>query len=305
MESISALVNMNSMATLSIIILNYNTPELTIRAVESCLDLTYKDIEICLVDNASSDDSLRQLKDKFGHHSNIKIIASDTNLGFAGGNNLALKNITTPYVLLLNSDAYFPAGSDIEKVLQYLQVNQDVGMLTPFVVLGNGSIDPACHRGIPTPWNAFCYFAKLEKVTATLPFLNRLFGGYHQTWKDISTIHPVQACTGAAMFVRLQAIEEVGLLDERFFMYGEDLDWCYRFSQLDWDIHFFPNLTVIHDKHSSGLKKTKKVAHHGVHSQTKSAFYDAMRLFYQKHAIGPVWLENAVLLGIHLLSKVK
>lgn len=305
MESISALVNTNNMATLSIIILNYNTPELTIRAVKSCLNFSYQDSEIFLVDNASSDQSMRQFTEAFGRNPRIKIISSQTNLGFAGGNNLALKEITTPFVLLLNSDAYFPAGSNLEKVLEHFQSNPTVGMVTPFVQLGDGSIDPACHRGIPTPWNAFCYFAKLEKVTASLPILNRLFGGYHQTWKDTKTIHSVQACTGAAMFVRLQAMEEVGLLDERFFMYGEDLDWCYRFSQLHWDIHFFPLLKVIHEKHSSGLKKAKKVTQHGIHRQTKSAFYDAMRLFYQKHAIGPVWLENAVLLGIHLLSKVK
>lgn len=293
------------MATVSIVILNYNTPELTIRAVQSCIDLSYKDFAIYVVDNASSDDSLHQFKESFAKNSKVTIISSKTNLGFAGGNNLALKEITTPFVMLLNSDAYFPTGSTIEKVLEYFQSHPTVGMVTPFVQLSNGSIDPACHRGIPTPWNAFCYFAKLEKLTASVPALNRLFGGYHQTWKDTSTIHPVQACSGAAMFVRLQAMEEVGLLDERFFMYGEDLDWCYRFSQLHWDIHFVPLLTVIHDKHSSGLKKKTKVQHHTIHRQTKTAFYDAMRLFYQKHAIGPEWLENAVLLGIQLLAKMR
>lgn len=293
------------MATVSIVILNYNTPELSIRAVESCLDLNYKDLEVYLVDNASSDQSLEQFKSRFEKNPIIKIISSTTNLGFAGGNNLALKEITAPYVMLLNSDAYFPSGSDLEKSVAYLNAHSVVGMLTPFVALGDGSIDPACHRGIPNPWNAFCYFSKLEKISTPIPIANRIFGGYHQTWKDISQIHTVEACTGAAMIVRRQAMEEVGLLDERFFMYGEDLDWCYRFTQLHWEIHFYPLLRVIHDKHSSGLKKTVKATRHRVHHQTKTAFYDAMRLFYQKHAIGPVWLENAVLFGIRILSKVK
>ncbi len=293
------------MSTLSIVILNYNTPELSIRAVESCLKLRYKDLEVYIVDNASSDNSLEQLQSNYGKNPRIKLIQSETNLGFAGGNNLALKEITNPFVMLLNSDAYFPADSDLESTIEYLQEHPTVGMLTPFVQLGNGAIDPACHRGIPTPWNALCYFSKLERFSASAPIINRLFGGYHQTWKDTTQIHPVDACSGAAMIVRRQAMEEVGLLDERFFMYGEDLDWCYRFSQLHWEIHFFPMLRVIHDKHSSGLKKTVKATHHRVHHQTKTAFYDAMRLFYQKHSIGPVWLENAVLVGINILSKVK
>jgi GT2 family glycosyltransferase len=99
------------------------------------------------------------------------------------------------------------------------------------------------------------------------------------------------------MIIRTTALEEVGLMDEQFFMYGEDLDWCFRFKELEWRILFFPALSVVHDKHSSGLKKK--------HGKSQEAFYEAMKLFYKKHNLGPTWMENLVLIGIHLLSKVR
>lgn len=281
------------MNRLTIIILNYNTKELTQRAVQSVLDLPYKEIQITVVDNNSSDGSTEVLQSLQKRETRVRFVALESNNGFAAGNNVALKDVSSDYVMLLNSDAFFPNDSDVETALDFLDQYQDIGMVTPLVKLGNQKVDPASHRGFPTPWNALCYFAGLEK----LGILKRLFGGYHQTWKDLSAIHDIDACTGAAMIIRREALEEVGLLDERFFMYGEDLDWCYRFKEDEWRIVFYPALTVIHDKHSSGLKKG--------HSKTKEAFYDAMKLFYQKHDLGPAWMENLVLAGIHLLSKIR
>lgn len=281
------------MAKLTIIILNYNTKDLTLRAIQSCLALSYRDIDIIVVDNASTDDSLQAINNIASKDSRVQVMVSETNSGFAAGNNIALRTCETPYVMLLNSDAYFPQGSDIETALDFMDQYKDVGVLSPHVLLSSGKIDPASHRGFPTPWNALCYFAGLES-TRILP---KLFGGYHQTWKDLLHIHDIDACTGAAMIMRREAIEEVGLLDEQFFMYGEDLDWCFRFRENEWRILFFPAVQVIHDKHSSGLKKK--------HGKSKEAFYEAMRLFYKKHDLGPAWMENLVLLGIHFLSKIR
>jgi GT2 family glycosyltransferase len=281
------------MSRLSVIILNYNTKELTQRSIQSVLDLAYKDIEVTVVDNASTDGSVEAFEKLGRKEHRLDVIPLRENNGFAAGNNVALRKIESDYVMLLNSDAYFPADADVETALDFLDTYKDIGVLTPLVKLSNGKLDPASHRGFPDPWNALCYFAGLEKTG----FLKRLFGGYHQTWKDLSIIHDVDACTGAAMIVRTEAMQEVGLLDEQFFMYGEDLDWCYRFKESEWRIIFFPALHVIHDKHSSGLKKG--------HSKTKDAFYDAMKLFYQKHDLGPAWMEKLVLVGIHLLSKIR
>lgn len=296
-----------SMAKLTLIILNYNTKELTRRAIESCLRLNYKDLAVIVVDNASSDGSVEELRMENGkwkiedEKSRVKCIFLRENVGFAGGNNVALKTVTSEYVMLLNSDAYFPPDTDIESALDFMDQYPDVGMVSPHVELSSGKIDPACHRGFPTPWNAFCYYAGLERLGILRPFL----GGYHQTWKSLAEIHDIDACTGAAMLIRRTAMDEVGLLDERFFMYGEDLDWCFRFKENDWRVIYFPHLTVIHDKHSSGIKKEGRGQEQEVRKKTKDAFYDAMKLFYKKHDLGPAWMENLILLGIHLLSKMR
>lgn len=285
------------MTKLTIVILNYNTKDLTIRAVTSCLNLSYKDLQVWVVDNASDDGSVQALRTLARKEKRLILTTLSQNIGFAGGNNVALREITSEYVMLLNSDAYFTTGSDLETVIDFLDQHPDIGILTPYVKLPSNVLDPASHRGFPTPWNAITYFSGLEKITNNIPFLANLFGGYHQTWKNLKTIHQIDACTGAAMIIRREAMEEVGLLDEQFFMYGEDLDWCYRFKSVEWDIVFFPELTVIHDKHSSGIKKKNKKTHH--------AFYDAMRLFYQKHDLGPPWMENLVLFGIRTIAKLR
>ncbi len=265
------------MSRLTIIILNFNTKDLTQRAIQSCLDLGFRGLDVVVVDNASTDGSQEELKQVASGESRVRCIFLKENIGFAAGNNVALKEIDSEFAMLLNSDAYFPTNADVESSLDFMDQYQDVGILSPYVKLGNGNIDPACHRGFPTPWNAWSYFLGFEKTG----ILKTVFGGYHQTWKDLTTIHEIDACTGAAMILRTEAVEEVGLLDEQFFMYGEDLDWCFRFKELEWKIIFFPTLTVIHDKHSSGLKKEKRDKRQG--STTKEAFYDAMKLFYKKH----------------------
>ncbi len=301
-----------TMAKLTIIILNFNTKDLTLRAIQSCLALAYKEISVVVVDNASSDGSVQAFEILEKKESRLQVISLSENNGFAAGNNVALKNATSDYVMLLNSDAYFPENSDIETVLNFLDQSRDIGVLTPFVKLTSGSIDPACHRGFPTPWRAFTYYAGLEKIG----ILKRLFGGYHQTWKDLNVTHEIDACSGAAMIVRTSAMENIGFLDEQFFMYGEDLDWCFRFQKLHWKIVFYPTLSVIHDKHTSGLKKEDTSQSPESRSQrqddselirkrTKNAFYDAMKLFYKKHDMGSAWSEQFVLLGIWIISKLK
>ncbi|HSW89454.1 MAG TPA: glycosyltransferase family 2 protein [Patescibacteria group bacterium] len=273
---------------LTIVILSYNTSELTLRSVESVLALQLKCV---VVDNHSSDDTIRKLQTL--QDDNLKIIALQENKGFASGNNVALQKVTTEFVMLLNSDAYFDKETNLLSIMEYFSQHPEIGVMTPKVVLRNGALDPACHRGFPTPWNALCYFGKLEKLSWGFPILNRLFGGYHQTWKDLSIVHEVDACTGAAMLIRKSAMDAVGLLDEQFFMYGEDLDWCYRFKKKGWRIVYFPAVIVHHDKHSSGLKKG--------HSQSTHAFYEAMKLFYHKH-YRHTFLSGLIITAINFLE---
>lgn len=260
---------------LSIIIVSYNTKGL----LEECLQSVYKskgidkkELEVIVVDNNSTDESCEMVGNKF---TQVKLIENKENIGFSAGNNIGIKSAKSEYILLLNSDVVVGTGT-IRSMVDFMNQNPNVGAATCRVELSNRKLDPACHRGFPTPWNAFSFFLGLEKMFPK----GRIFGGYHQTWKDVSEIHEVDVISGAFFLVRKCVIDKVGLLDEQFFMYGEDIDWCYRIRQEGWKIFFNPQVTTLHHKKQSGRgqnrdKDLKKRAH--------ASFIDTMWQFYQKH----------------------
>lgn len=295
------------MHPLTVIIVSFNTKEQTLRAVKSALALTYKPTRVIVVDNHSHDGSVEVLKELAHAQSRVTLKELPENLGFSAGNNVALQEVKDGYAFLLNSDAYFSSPDDVSTLITYMQEHPDVGLLTPRVTLGSSSIlDPAAHRGFPTPWNAFCYYSGLEHLFPGIEACS----GYHQLWKDMSTIHEVDACTGAAMLIPASVLVKVGLFDEQFFMYGEDLDLCFRIKQAGYQIIYHPDATVIHDKHSSGLKKTKtakSTQNQAIESKTKFAFYDAMKLFYRKHyaRVYPAIVYSLTMMGIDALKWIK
>lgn len=238
-------------------------------------------VEVVVVDNASTDDSLALLET----HSWLRLIRSDVNGGFAYGNNLAIKTINSRYVCLLNSDTNLPDTLDV--LVEYLDSDPCVGVVTPRIITTDGSLDKACHRGEPTPWASLTYMVGLERLFPRSGW----FGQYHQGWEDLSTIHPIGACTGAAMMVRMAAINQVGLLDERFFMYGEDLDWCRRFREAGFGLIYHPDVTVVHHKYKSGLSGASA----STRETTKAWFYKAMLLYYDKYNGGRRGLFSALL----------
>lgn len=143
------------------------------------------------------------------------------------------------------------------------------------VLLDSGKMDLACHRGEPTPWASLTYFIGLEKIFPKIPF----FSGYHQLYKDLDETHDIDACSGAALFIRMSAVEKIGYFDEDFFMYGEDLDWCRRFRSGGYQIMYDPSSVVIHHKYQSGLKNTnQKLA-----KKTSAYFYSTMIQYYDKY----------------------
>lgn len=270
---------MKNKSDLTIIILNYNTKEWIGNCLQSLATYSLHDsffqIQVVMVDNGSSDHSVEFVRKAFPW---VKIIESKQNLGFAGGNNLALKIVKTKYAMLLNSDTEFSSDSHLERLVSYMDQHPEVGIVTPKLVLPSGQLDYASHRGEPTPWVSFTYFVKLDKV---FPH-SRLFAQYHQTYKDFNAIHEVDACSGAAMIVRVSAMKEVGLLDEQFFMYAEDLDWCKRFRDHGYGVVYNPKAVIIHHKYKSGLKNTnQKVA-----QKTNVYFYETMLQYYDKHYRG-------------------
>ncbi len=265
------------MLDLSIIILSYNTKKLTKKCLFSLIDNLKKspslEIEIIVVDNASTDGSWQMLE-SFKVYKNFKLIKNKSNIGFAKANNQALKEAQGKYILFLNSDVIVDK-IDFDVLIDYLEKDQRVGALTVKINLPTKKIDPACHRGFPTLWNSLSYFLKLEKFLGKLPFLRKFFGGYHLTYFDLNTIHEVDSISGAFFLTRKDILEKVGGFDEEFFMYGEDIDLCFRIKHLGYKIIYYPLFHVIHLKYASGIKKNN--------SLTKKQFYEAMKIFYRKH----------------------
>jgi GT2 family glycosyltransferase len=261
---------------LNIIILTYNSQfwlKKTLSTLkEFYLDSTKKNVEVTVVDNNSDDDTVALIGRSFRW---VNLIKQGTNAGFAAGNNVALSQTSARYAMLMNSDMECVEDSNFDVLIDYMDSNPAAGMVTPRIEFTNGHIDPASHRGEPTLWASFTYFAKLE---ALMPHTKR-FGQYHQYYKDLSSVHTIDACSGAAMMVRMEAVEKVGLLDERFFMYAEDLDWCKRFRDVGYKIIYHPSAKIIHHKYKSGIKSaSKKIA-----TQTSKHFYDTMLQYYDKH----------------------
>src|SRR3989338_11396470 len=269
---------------LSIIIVSYNTKDFLKKCIESIQDgigskLKY---EIIVVDNASSDGTVEEIKSFDKLRTRFKFIANDKNLGFSKANNIGVKHATGEYLLFLNPDTIINPET-LETMIDFMDKNKDAGAATCKVVLPNGEIDDSSHRGFPTPWNAFCYFSGLTKL---FPH-SKLFSGYTMGWKDLSTIHEIDACGGAVMLVRRKAGDDVKWWDEDYFFYGEDLDFCYRLKQKGWKIFYYSNVSILHYKGvSSGIKdisKDRTTANKETRNRASKARFDAMRIFYKKH----------------------
>jgi len=264
---------------LSIIIVNFNTKDIT----RACLDSIAKwreggTWEIIVVDNGSTDGSVDMLKKYAG----ITRILNKKNLGFAKANNKGIKIAKGKYILLLNSDTEIREDS-IGTMLRFMDGHTSAGAATCRLDLVGGKMDPACHRGFPTPWAAFTYLTGLEKLFPA----SRVFGRYHMGYKNMTIPHQVDCVSGAFFLVRREVIDDVGLLDEDFFMYAEDIDWAYRMKAHGWEIWFNPEASVLHKKKQSGrsnLLRSRAVT-------TEIYFHTYNWLFYKKHyaqKYGPV-----------------
>lgn len=276
---------------LNIVILNYNSQfwlKKTLTTLkEEYLNKTKYKVKVIVVDNASSDDSTTLVKRSFRW---VELIELEENVGFSAGNNVALKNLDSKYGMLLNNDIEFTSNSNLDILLDLME-NKDakkIGMVTPRLEFPTGKIDPGCHRGEPTLWASFTYMSGLEKFFPK----NKLFGQYHQYYKDIATAHEVDACSGAAMIFRTELLNKVGLLDERFFMYAEDLDWCRSFRDKGFKILYYPFVSLIHHKNKSGIGSKSK----STSSKSKSYFYDTMLQYYDKHYQKdyPNWVRTVI-----------
>jgi GT2 family glycosyltransferase len=292
------------MIDLSIIIVNFNTKEFLRNCLKSVVEST-KNIsyEIIIVDNASHDKSVEMVKKEFPQ---IRIIANKQNAGFSKANNQGVKiSKESRYVLFLNSDTIVQKNV-LEEMIRFMDSHKDAGAATCKLIMPNGKIDDATHRGFPTPWNAFCHFSGLSGMAPK----SRVFTGYNLGWMDLDKTHEIDALAGAFMLVRRPAGEEVKWWDEDYFFYGEDLDFCFMLKQKGWKIYYVPGVYIKHFKGvSGGIKSVSKditTASEETKIRATKSRFNAMRIFYKKHYQNeyPGIVNLLVNVGISIREKI-
>lgn len=252
---------------LSIVIVNYNVSYFLEQALTSVFKaLQHVDGEVFVVDNNSVDNSLSMLASKFPQ---VHVIANKENVGFARANNQAIRISQGEYVLLLNPDTVVEEDT-FEKCIAFMDKTPDAGGLGVKMINGKGEFLPESKRGIPVPAVAFYKLFGLSKL---FPHSQK-FGAYHLTYLCNDEIHSVEVLSGAFMLMRKSVLDKVGLLDEDYFMYGEDIDLSYRILKGGYKNYYFPETRIIHYKGES----TKKGSLNYVH-----VFYKAMQIFARKH----------------------
>ena len=270
---------------LSIIIVSYQTREHLRNCLRSIFGSRQRTrYEVRVVDNASTDGSAEMVAREFPA---VHLVRNTENVGFARANNQALAEARGEFLLLLNPDTLVPDAA-LDTCIDFLREHPEAGIVGCRLVRADGSLDLACRRSFPTPFDGFC---RATGLSALFP-RSRLFARYNLTYLDEHRTTEVDAVNGAFMLVRAEAARAVGPLDERFFMYMEDLDWCWRFRAAGWKVYYHPAATVVHLKGESGKQRS---------SEMIRAFFDSMVLFCRKHyRATPLgrYTYPAVLLGI-------
>lgn len=284
------------MSDLAVVIVNYNTCEL----LRDCLASIYGsqghlNFKVVVVDNASSDGSVAMVQAEFPQ---AELIGSHVNGGFAFANNLGLRRVgfddndppsaqAPRYVLLLNPDTILPPTA-LADMVTFLDDHPGAGAAGPKLVRLDGSLDLACRRTFPTPVVSFYRRVGFSKLFPR----SRTFGRYNMTYVDPDEMIEVDSVVGAFMMVRREAIAQAGLLDETYFMYGEDLDWAYQIKANGWKIYYNPAVTVTHVKRAASRHSP----------QAKIEFYRAMDIFYRKFYADstPFLLHSLVVVGLNL-----
>ena len=251
---------------LSVIIVNYNVKHY----LYQCLDSVYKaiegiDAEVFVVDNHSHDDSVEYVQHKF---KTVNYIESNHNLGFARANNIAIRQSEGEYVLLLNPDTVV-AENTIRHTLEFMDQHPDAGSAGVMMLRDDGTKAPESRRGIPTPTTAFY---KMTGLCQRYPN-SRRFARYYMSYLPWDEPAEIEIVSGAYCMLRRQALDKVGLLDDDFFMYGEDIDLSYRLLLAEYHNWYLPE-TILHYKGESTQKSSFRYVH---------VFYEAMLIFFRKH----------------------
>ncbi len=267
---------------LSIIIVNYNVKEFLENLLNSIVPATVGiETEIFVIDNASSDGSKDIIEQKFPH---VKCVWNRENLGFAKANNIGLKMATGKNILLLNPDTILNENT-LKVMISFMDNHAEVGMAGCKILNPDGTLQLACRRGFPGPWTSFCKVSGLSNLFPQ----SRLFARYNLTYRDENQSYEVDAISGSFMMIRKEVYDAIGGLDEDFFMYGEDLDLCYRVQKAGYKVYYVHETQIIHFKGESTKRSSVN---------DTANFYNAMRLFVRKHFAAYLFVEAILMLGI-------
>ena len=275
------------MLDLSIIIVNWNGKDL-LRKCLQCVEATVKKVsyETYVVDNASTDGSQDVVRQEFP---TVKLIANKDNVGFATANNQAMKVAEGRYVLLLNSDAFVDANT-LDAVVQFMDEHPEAGMSSCKLLYEDRSLQRSCAT-FPTLATEFFIALGLDKLFPK----SKVFGKYLMTDWDYNTTRQVDVIMGAFMLVRRELITKIGMMDEAFFMYSEEVDWCYRFKTAGAKVFFYPDVTCVHLW--GGSSKAVKV-------ESLLRLYRARVQFFRKHYGRLSAFCYKIILGFNALVRV-
>jgi GT2 family glycosyltransferase len=253
--------------TLSIIIVNYNAGHY----LEKCLKSVYAEtkqipFDIWVVDNNSKDESVSMVRRYFPP---VKLIENKENPGFARANNQAITKSVGDYILLLNPDTLIQKNA-IEKTVKFMDEHPQTGIAGCKVLNEDGTLQLACRRSIPTPGVAFFRLTGLSKLFPN----SKGMAKYNLTYLNPDQANEVDAVSGAFLMIRRTVVDNIGTLDEQFFMYGEELDWCLRTKKAGWNVMYYPDAKIIHYKGECSKTNRRKAAFE---------FYRSMYLFHKKH----------------------
>lgn len=271
----------------SIVIVNWKTPKLLAQCLDSIQkDAQHEQFEIFVVDNASGDESVDMLK---SNYPSVHVIANTDNKGFSKGCNQAIPLAKGRYVLLLNPDSVVTATA-VSELARYLETHKDCGAVGGRVLNPDGTLQLACRRAFPDPAASFYRVTYLSRIFPN----NKTFARYNYSFADENQELEVDALSGACMMVPKAVVEQVGLLDEDIFMFGEDIDWCWRIKQAGYKVVYNPLAVVTHTHGASS--RLRPIG-------TTIDLHNGMHVFYRKHLAQKYWAPFNLLVYAAIWSR--
>jgi len=256
-ESVPSQVTPAPPPQLAVIVVNYNAGALLADCVEAVLASPVR-LDLIISDNGSTDGSLAMVRERYGRDLRVTLVENGANLGFAGGNNRVLPIAAAPYLLFLNPDCIVGADT-LRRMLSFMDVTPDAGMAGCVVRNPDGSEQTASRRAIPDPWIGLVRTLRLDRLWPRIAAGRRL----DLTDEPLPNVPTkVQAISGSFMLVRRAALDEVGPMDEGYFLHCEDLDWFVRFDRAGWGIYLVPDVEVVHHKGACSTSRPLRVEWH-------------------------------------------